>query len=400
MQERMNICLVSSEFPPESHVGGIGTYTHNVARSMAKIGHEVHVIAAARRAPGSHMLEGIHVHRILDARVKPQELRLLYYAHKVARTILGMRRQFDIVQASEFRAEGLVYAMRRRSPLITRLATPFYLTERLNGRGSGMSRPVWNWMERSQTVRSDGILSSTQVLARTVEEDWRMGLSRVEVIPNSVDVERISRLGTAGDVPEDLRDGEYLIYFGRLEERKGVHVLADALRLVFEDFPSLRMVFVGKDSGYRGAPMRDYIVERVAGREANLVFVDNLAQERLFPMVRRAKMVVLPSLWEAFGFVCVEAMALGRPVVASSGSGFGEIIQDGVSGHLVPPGDATALAEKITACLRDEEGLAAVSRNADIRARDFQTSRLVPRLLEYYERVREAWNAGQKREAA
>jgi glycogen(starch) synthase len=392
----MNICLVSSEYPPERHVGGIGTYTYNVARSLAKIGHEVHVVTSTRGVPGSQMVEGVHVHRILDVRVRPQELRLLYYAHKVAKTIAGIQHEFDIVQASEFRGEALVHAMRKRSPLVTRLATPFYLTERLNGRGSGASRPVWNWMERSQTVRSDGVLSSTRVLARTVEQEWRMDPSRVEVIPNSVDVERIRRLGTAGEVPAALRDGEYLIYFGRLEERKGVHILADALQPVLENFPNLRMVFVGGDSGYRGTPMRDHIVERIAGRKANLVFFDNLAQEELFPLVRHAKMVVLPSLWEAFGFVCVEAMALGRPVVASSGSGFEEIIQDGVSGHLVPPGNATALAEKITACLRDEEGLARVSCNADVRACDFQTSRVVPRLVDYYERVREAWRSGAK----
>jgi glycogen(starch) synthase len=396
----MNICLVSSEYPPETHAGGIGTYTHNVGRSLASMGHEVYVVTATRGAARRETIDGVHVERILDVRVRPQEVRLLYYAYRVAKAIAAIDKELDIVQASEFRGEALVYAMRRRTALITRLATPFYLTQRQNGAGSTRARPVWNWMERSQTVRSDGIVASTKALASRVAEGWGIDSGRVEIIPNSVDVGRILQLGATGEVQGALRGTEYLIYFGRLEERKGVHILADALPSVLESFPNLRMVFAGRDCGYGGDSMRGYIMERASAWKANLVFFDNLPQEKLFPLVRRARLAVLPSLWEAFGFVCLEAMALGCPVVATSGSGFEEIIEDGVSGHLVPAGNVAALTEKLTACLRDEENLARVSGHAESRAWGFHTGRVVPRLVDYYGRVREAWETVQRREKA
>jgi len=102
-------------------------------------------------------------------------------------------------------------------------------------------------------------------------------------------------------------------------------------------------------------------------------------------------MVVLPSLWEAFGFVCVEAMALGRPVVASSGSGFAEIIEDGISGYLVEPGKSELLAGKMINVLKDEEGLRKISEGARTRAQDFEVSKVALRLLAFYEKTKDEW---------
>jgi glycosyltransferase involved in cell wall biosynthesis len=120
-----------------------------------------------------------------------------------------------------------------------------------------------------------------------------------------------------------------------------------------------------------------------------LIFFDNLQHQDLFPIVDSAKIVILPSLWEAFGFVCVEAMALGRPVIATSGSGFEEIIENNVSGYLVEPGDSDLLAQKIITALTNEEGLRRISVEAAKRARDFEASKVALNLLAYYKRVLE-----------
>jgi glycogen(starch) synthase len=99
-------------------------------------------------------------------------------------------------------------------------------------------------------------------------------------------------------------------------------------------------------------------------------------------------MAVFPSLWEAFGFVCVEAMALGCPVLASSGSGFEEIIVDGTSGYLVPPGNAEILSDKMIRILEDPEGRTRVGAGARARSADFDVSRIIPDLVRYYETIR------------
>jgi glycogen(starch) synthase len=382
----MRVCLLSQEYPPESHFGGIGTYTCNVAACLARLGHTVHVIASTRLSPASYREAGVWVHRIKQRAWRPAEASRLFYSVQVARKALQIGCPFDIVQASEFRGEGYALSFLRRFPLITRLATPLYLTERLNQKTS-RRQPLLDF-EKAQTLRSDGIMSSTRVLAKTVAESWRIDLSRIRIVPNSVDISRVTRLGMSEDFPGILADREFVLYFGRLEERKGVHILAKALPKVLDKCRDVSMVFVGSDSGYLGESMRSYITRVAGNHQERLVFFDNMPQEKLFPVVRRAKLVVLPSLWEAFGFVCVEAMALGCPVLASSGSGFEEIIVDGESGYLVAPGDSVLLSGKMIEILEDPDGRVRIGAGARTRAADFDVSKIVPDLVSYYASIR------------
>jgi glycogen(starch) synthase len=387
----MNICFLSQEYPPETHVGGIGTYTYNMALALAKIGHTVHVISSTKGVARTVQDNGISVHRIKRQKIKLIELEHLYYSYLAAKKISEINCHFDIVQSSEFASEAFWFSLNKKFPLVTRLATPFYLLEKLNGKMFFGPRPLFNWMEKKQTLNSNGIFSSTSALAKQVAEEWKIDRSKVEVIPNSVDLSRIHRLGNNTSVPDILNSKVFLLYFGRLEERKGVCVLAKALHRVFEMFPSLVMVFVGSDFGYRGCSMREYIYSKVDTYRKQIIFFDNLPHDKLFPIVNSAKMVILPSLWEAFGFVCVEAMALGRPVIASTGSGFEEIIEDNISGYLVKPGNSVLLAQKIISCLRDEKGLHRISKGATKRAQDFEVSKVALRLLAYYEKINEEW---------
>ena len=387
----MNICFLSQEYPPETHVGGIGTYTYNIASALAKIGHEVHVIAASKSVDRTVQHNGVFVHRIKRRYRKLKELEHLYYSYLVAKKIFKINVNFDIVQSSEYASEAFWFSMNKKFPLVTRLATPFYLLEKLNRKMFFGPRPLFNWMEKKQTLNSNGILSSTRALAKQVAEEWKIDKFKVEVIPNSVDLSRIHKLGNNLSVPDILNGKDFLLYFGRLEERKGVCILAKALHRVFEMFPSLVMVFIGSDLGYRGCSMKKYIYSKVDTYRKQVIFFDNLPHDKLFPIVNSAKMVILPSLWEAFGFVCVEAMALRRPVIASTGSGFEEIIENNISGYLVEPGNSMLLSQKIISSLRDEKGLRRISEGAIKRVQDFEVSKVALRLLSYYEKINKEW---------
>lgn len=131
--------------------------------------------------------------------------------------------------------------------------------------------------------------------------------------------------------------------------------------------------------------MRQYVLDQCAAFADRLVFSESLPQAELFPIVAQARLVVLPSLWEAFGFVCLETMCLGRPVILTSGSGFEEIVEDGVSGYLVPPGDDLALQEKILWCLEHDEHDMRVGRAAEDRASKFDVMNVASSLVSYYE---------------
>lgn len=387
----MNVCFFSQEYPPETHVGGIGTYTYNMAGALVRLGHTVHVITSTRDSGRTYEDNGVQVHRIHNRPFMPIELSQLKYSQSIAKKVSQINCEFDIVQSSEYAGEALWYSFNKKVPLVTRLATPFFQLRRLNGRFYFGLRPFSNLMEKRQTLQSDGIFTSTNALAKTVTDEWHIEQSSVKVIPNSVDVSRVISLADNKPVPERLKNISFLLYFGRLEERKGVHVLADALPEVFSQVQDIAAVFAGSDIKYQDSSMREYIKKKAYKYPDRLLFFDNLPHDELFPIVNAAKIVILPSLWEAFGFVSVEAMALGRPVIASSGSGFAEIIEDNVSGYLVEPGSSGVLADKIISSLKREEELARISEGARMRARDFEVSNVALRLLDYYEKIISEW---------
>lgn len=387
----MNVCFCSREYPPETHVGGIGTYTHNMARALSDIGHTVHVISSTSNSDHTIQNQNLFIHRIKKWRILPKELGRLGYSWSLARKLHNIDCHFDIVQACEFANEGFWFALKNKSTMVTRLATPFSIAEDLDGAGLFGPRVLLDWMERKQTLNSDGVFASSHALAKAVAKKWRIERSRIDIIPNSIDIPRIVQLAKNAPPPDILRGRHFLLYFGRLEERKGVRVLARALPSIFGHFPNLRMLFVGSDLGHRGTSMKEHIMKIVGRKMDQVIFFDNLAQEQLFPIVNLAKIVVLPSLWEAFGFVCLEAMALGRPVIAASGSGFAEIIEDNASGLLVEKGNSTLLAQKIIGALNDTDTLRRISEGARRRSKDFEVSKVALKLLVYYKRVREEW---------
>jgi glycosyltransferase involved in cell wall biosynthesis len=112
-----------------------------------------------------------------------------------------------------------------------------------------------------------------------------------------------------------------------------------------------------------------------------------MAQGDLFPIIRAARLVTLPSLWENLANTCLEAMQLARPVIATWGCGFEEVIEDNVSGYLATPGDAAALAARILDALADEAAAERIGQAAQRRAQEFSVDAMATRLADYYERL-------------
>jgi glycosyltransferase involved in cell wall biosynthesis len=112
-----------------------------------------------------------------------------------------------------------------------------------------------------------------------------------------------------------------------------------------------------------------------------------MPQSELFPFIPSARVVVLPSLWENLGNTTLETMQLGRPVVASWGSGFEEVVQDNISGFLAAPGDVESLGTRILDVLGDRENAERVGQAAIQRAHEFSVEAMAARLADYYQRL-------------
>ena len=190
--------------------------------------------------------------------------------------------------------------------------------------------------------------------------------AKVTIVPNGVDPARFA------PGPADARLGDSLGldpavpvvgYFGRLERGKGVDVLVDAATRLHAKLPATAFLFVGE------GPLGETLIARAAAAGLPARFAGQ--RDDVAALLRLCAVVVLPSRQEAFGRILIEAMAAGVPVVASAVGGIPEVCVDGVTGLLVPPEDADALAVAIALTLTDQAATAArvTAATADVHAR-------------------------------
>jgi phosphatidylinositol alpha-mannosyltransferase len=192
----------------------------------------------------------------------------------------------------------------------------------------------------------------------------------MRIVPNGISLERFAAVR-----PADPESRE-ILFIGRLEPRKGAQILLEAL-------PHVRgatLTILGE--GAQGRTLQ----RTAAGMPVR--FVGRVEPSELAAAMERAAVVCAPSLGgESFGIVLLEAMAAGRPVVASAIPGYAAVVRDGADGILVPPGDATALAGALAALLNDPDRARSLGRNGRDRAARYSWDTVAGEIESVYKEV-------------
>lgn len=238
-------------------------------------------------------------------------------------------------------------------------------------------------------AEADVIVAPTPV--ERAELVWEFGVdpARIAVIPCGVDLELFRPIPKAAALAEvGLGPGPLLLSVGRLIPIKGIETLLRAFARL-TDWPHLRLLIVGGgiDDPTNGEParLRRLVSElRVDGR---VEFLGALPQERLPFYYSAAEAVNMPSYYESFGMVALEAMACGSPVIASRVGGLAVTVQDGVTGFLVPEGNPAALSARIRALLVDPGLRERLGGAATARAAGFRWSRIGRQVARLYRRL-------------
>ena len=147
---------------------------------------------------------------------------------------------------------------------------------------------------------------------------------------------------------------EIILYAGVVTPLKGIHDLLCAFALIAEEFPNARLMIIGKDENRAYSSELSKQVGNL-GLEGRVQFTGSLPQAELAEWMARASVLVLPSKSEGLPRVLIEAMATGTAVIGSRVGGIPELIEDGVRGYLISPGDSGALAEKLRWILHNPE---------------------------------------------
>jgi glycosyltransferase involved in cell wall biosynthesis len=178
-----------------------------------------------------------------------------------------------------------------------------------------------------------------------------------------------------------------LAIVARLAAQKGHHVLIEAVRDVARSIPNVHVLIIGHEDDLTIAELRGYATQ--LGVVDNVSFLGFRAD--IADLTRDVDLFVLPSLWEGFGLVLIEAMALGLPVVASRVGPIPEVVTDGQTGRLVPPGNAAALAEAIRELLGSPHtALAMGQRGRERVEREFSVRAMMDQIELLYEQLTQA----------
>jgi len=225
--------------------------------------------------------------------------------------------------------------------------------------------------------RLDGLVAVSDA-ARDAVARYFPGSYRI--IPNGIDYDRFSR-----DLPplERYNDGRPTILFvGRLEKRKGFEYLLEAFGRVRLTIPDARLLVVG---AYNKEDKEPYVWQARRDGIRGVHFVGYVPEAEKPRYFRSCDVFCAPSTGnESFGIVLLEAMASGRPVVASNISGYRSVLTSGREGLLVEPGDVAGLAAALVRLLRDAELRAHMSEQGRETARCFAWERVAARVLDYY----------------
>ncbi len=175
-----------------------------------------------------------------------------------------------------------------------------------------------------------------------------------------------------------------IYYVGRLEIYKGIDVLIKAMPSVLDKIPQVKLYIIGEGD------YKDELISMVASLmlKSKIQFLGKISHGELERYYANSDIVIIPSVWpEAFGNVGIEAMSVGRPVIASRVGGIPEWLDDGKTGFLIEPGNSEQIAEKVIQLLSNKKLLEQMSRNARKKAEKFSIEKHVDKLEKIYLKV-------------
>jgi len=358
MTPHLSVMFLTWEFPPRV-IGGISPHVFYLSKSLAKNGVKVHVVTCDfPGAPAHETIEGVEVYRVDSYRNPSPDFATWVYLmnlnmQKEAAAIAArLPQKIDVFHAHDWLVAtagiGLKHVF-RKPLLVTMHSTEIGRRDGLHTSTEKMIAETEAWL----TYEAWKVICCSQYMVSHVK--WAFGLpdDKLVMVPNGVDLhvydkicrQDLKEFRTAFALPEE----KLVLFVGRLVYEKGAHVLINAIPKILEKV-NAKFVIVG--SGYMKEQLS--VIVKSMRLESKVLFTGFLDEDSLLKLQCSADVSVVPSLFEPFGIVALEAMAAKSPVVVSDTGGLGEIVEHDVTGVKVYPNNVESLAWGVTKVLLDE----------------------------------------------
>ncbi len=337
----MKIACLTNEYPPHIY-GGAGIHVENLTRELALIDggrHELNILSFGdqRERQGNMTVDGI----ALDCDFPCKDPRHRKLLDTLFRNILmtGSVPAADVIHCHTWYTH-LAGCLIKRIFDVPLIITVHSLEPQRPWKAEqmGSAFKASSWLEHTALKNADGVIAVSEAMNQAVHELYHIPHEKIRTIPNGIDLTQFQPVCNPALLDTYRIDPEkpYLLFVGRITRQKGISHLLNAVPFLA---PEIQVVLVAADPDTKeiGEEMKTKVGElRQAGPHKVIWINEFLPREHIISLYSHASVFVCPSIYEPFGIINLEAMACGKPVVASSVGGIREVVVHGETGLLVP----------------------------------------------------------------
>ena len=355
------VLILSWEYPPLIE-GGLARHVRKLSEALSERDVEVHVLTrGGEESPSDELVGGVYVHRVIEPK-RPTDLgEFVAWVERMnadmlaAGVELGDSFDFDLVHGHDWLVAPACDHLARRfdAPLVATI----HATEHGRHQGWVDKHPQSHihGVERWITNRADRVIACSFYMREQIADVFGVPEDRISVIPNGIDPDDLQP--QTGLELQRLRgefaqpDERLVLLIGRLVYEKGFQLALEAMPRVLERLPGTRFLVAG--SGTHEPELRHQAAE--LGLTDHGTFLGWIGDDVLHSLYRIADVCVVPSIYEPFGLVALEAMASGCPCIVADTGGLREVVPAERAGLRFPARDPDGLAEVATRVLGDRE---------------------------------------------
>lgn len=396
-QNANRVLMLSWEYPPRV-IGGLSRVVWSLSKELAGFGLDVHVVTCDHPGALEHERDGlVKVHRVKTqtdptpdflAWVNRLNFGLLQYAIR-----LQNESPFSIIHAHDWLVADAAWVMKAGFGLP--IVTTMHATEagRMQGIHNDLQRYI-HQMEWRLTYESSEVIVNSQHMMAELCRLFDLPANKIAIIPNGTDpqafdftfdIKRLRNSFASANEP-------IVLYVGRMVMEKGVQVLLEAIPKVLSLYPGTKFLLVG--TGYYLEDLKRQASS--LGIDHCVRFLGYVSDEELRKLYKIADAVCIPSLYEPFGIVALEAMAAKVPIVTSDTGGLRDFVEHMATGITTYVGDSGSLAWGLLEALRNPQLAEKLKRDAYQKVKHIYNWRVIAeRTVEVYKKVMaEAANLG------
>lgn len=378
-QTEMHICFLCNEYPPGPH-GGVGSFTQTLGRGLVARGHRVTAVGVYRGGD-EHVEndEGVSVVRLAHSSIPRTGFVVNGLRLRQSLTRIHEAAAIDVLDGPELSLSTVAKEFPVAKVIRMNVGHHFFAVTL-----GKKPRPWRSWLEHRSFENANHLCAVSSFVADTTRDLLHLNGRPIEILPNPVDTTFFCPR------PEVQEEDGLILFVGTVCEKKGVRQLIQAMPQIVKAVPNATLQIVGRDwfDPESHQSFTKYMCRLIPPElKSHITFTGPINHSALPNLIAAAAVCAYPSHMEAQGIVLIEAMAMGKSVVASETGPGPEVIEDGVSGLLCNPRDPVSIAEKIitllmNADLRRQLGDQARSRVGSM----FSTHVLIERNEGFYRR--------------